>query len=137
MSIHVIGIIGLVVVFVVGTTRSVNLGAVALVMTFIVGSIFEGESLDDMYSGFPADLFVLLVGVTYLFGVAVTNGTAERIVDWAASLVGGRRSLVPWVIFLVSALPTMAGSAPSASRCWRPSRCAWARATTSTDGSSR
>ena len=53
MSIHVIGIIGLVVVFVVGTTRSVNLGAVALVMTFIVGSIFEGESLDDMYSGFP------------------------------------------------------------------------------------
>ena len=52
MSIHVIGIIGLVVVFVVGTTRSVNLGAVALVMTFIVGSIFEGESLDDM-SGFP------------------------------------------------------------------------------------
>ena len=46
MSIHVIGIIGLGVVFVVGTTRSVNLGAVALVMTFIVGSIFEGESLD-------------------------------------------------------------------------------------------
>jgi hypothetical protein len=47
MSIHVIGIIGLVVVvvvFVVGTTRSVNLGAVALVMTFIVGSIFQGES---------------------------------------------------------------------------------------------
>ena len=110
MSIHVIGIIGLVVVFVVGTTRSVNLGAVALVMTFIVGSIFEGESLDDMYAGFPADLFVLLVGVTYLFGVAVTNGTAERIVDWAASLVGGRRALVPWVIFLVSALPTMAGA---------------------------
>jgi di/tricarboxylate transporter len=110
MSIHVIGIIGLVVVFVVGTTRSVNLGAVALVMTFIVGSIFQGESLDDMYSGFPADLFVLLVGVTYLFGVAVTNGTAERIVDWAASLVGGRRAAVPWVIFLVSALPTMAGA---------------------------
>lgn len=74
MSIHVVGIIGLVFVFVVGTTRSVNLGAVALVMTFIVGSIFEGESLDDMYSGLPADLFV------------------------------------PWVILLVSALPTMAGA---------------------------
>ena len=73
MSIHVIGIIGLVVVFVVVTTRSVNLGAVALVMTFVVGSIFESESVDDMYAGFPADLFVLLVGVTYLFGIAVTR----------------------------------------------------------------
>jgi di/tricarboxylate transporter len=110
VSIHLIGIIGLVVIFVIGTTRSINLGALALVATFVVGSIFKGESIDDMYSGFPADLFVLLAGVTYLFGVAVTNGTAERLVDWAASLVGDRRAAVPWVIFVVAAIPTMAGA---------------------------
>ena len=125
MSIHVIGIIGLVVVFVVGTTRSVNLGAVALVMTFIVGSIFEGESLDDMYAGFPADLFVLLVGVTYLFGVAVTNGTAERIVDWAASLVGGRRS----------GCPRSSSRSPSPPP-WSSARSSWRTPTRATGGAS-
>ena len=37
MSIHIIGIAGLALVFVIGSLRPVNLGALALAMTFIVG----------------------------------------------------------------------------------------------------
>ena len=80
MSIHVAGIIGLVVVFLIGTLRSINLGALALVMMFVHGTIF-GQSVQDMYRGFPVDLFVLLAGVTYLFGVASNNGTLARMVE--------------------------------------------------------
>ena len=36
-----------------------------------------------MYSGFPVDLFVLLIGVTYLFAIASNNGTVERTVHAA------------------------------------------------------
>lgn len=39
MSIHAVGVAGLLLVFVIGTLRPVNLGALALVMTYLVGTI--------------------------------------------------------------------------------------------------
>jgi di/tricarboxylate transporter len=114
VSVHLVGIAGLILIFLVGTLRPINLGALALAMTFIIGSVFAHESLAELYSGFPADLLVLLVGVTYLFGVAAANGTIERIVDATTGLVGDRRSLVPWIVFVIAALPTMAGALGSA-----------------------
>ena len=67
-----------------------------------------------MYSGFPLDLLVLLVGVTYLFGIAERNGTVRYVVEAVAHLVKDRRALIPWAIFLVAALPAMAGALGSA-----------------------
>jgi di/tricarboxylate transporter len=114
VSVHVIGVIGLALVFVIGTARPINLGALSLVMTFLVGSFVVGESPREMVSGFPVDLFVLLAGVTYLFAIASHNGTVARIVERAARLVRNRRPLIPWVIFAVAALPAMAGALGSA-----------------------
>jgi di/tricarboxylate transporter len=114
VSIHAIGVIGLVIVFVIGTVRPINLGALALVMTFLVGTIWAGEAPREMVTGFPVDLFVLLAGVTYLFAVAANNGTVERIVEGACRLFRGRRALIPWVVFVVAALPAMAGAIGSA-----------------------
>lgn len=56
MSIHVIGIAALVLVFVVGTLRPVNLGVLCLVATYLVGSLVAGENSRELLSGFPADL---------------------------------------------------------------------------------
>ena len=114
MSIHIVGIIGLVLVFLIGALRPINIGTLSLVMTFLVGAIFVGEGVKDMYSGFPVDLFVLLAGVTYLFAIAVSNGTVGRIVEGTARLVKGRRALIPWIVFVVAALPAMAGALGSA-----------------------
>lgn len=69
-----------------------------------------GETLREMYSGFPVDLFLLLLGVTYLFGVADANGTVARVVEGSARLVRARRSLIPWMVFVVAALPAMFGA---------------------------
>jgi Na+/H+ antiporter NhaC len=114
LSIHVVGIIGLVLVFLVGTLRSINLGAVSLVMTFFVSTFVAGELPREIYSGFPVDLFVLLAGVTYLFAIAAHNGTVDRIVEGAAALVKDRRALIPWAVFVVASLPAMAGALGSA-----------------------
>lgn len=83
-------------------------------MTFLVGTIGAGENVRQMYAGFPVDLFVLLTGVTYLFAIASANGTVERTVHAAAALVNGRRALIPWIVFIVAALPAMAGALGSA-----------------------
>src|SRR5262245_12722050 len=50
-------------------------------MTYLVGAIFVREGVKEMYSGFPVDLLVLLVGVTYLFAIAESNGAVGRVVN--------------------------------------------------------
>ena len=110
MSIHVIGVATLALVFIIGTLRPVNIGALSLIATFLIGTLVAHESLEKMLSGFPPDLFVLLVGVTYLFGLAAVNGTIEWVIGRAAGLLGDRPVLVPWLIFVFSAVPTTAGA---------------------------
>ena len=111
---HTLGILGLVLIFVIGTLRSINLGALSLAATFLIGMLLAHDSLADMYRGFPVDLLILLVGVTYLFGIAVSNGTIERLVTAAAHQVKHRRAAIPWIVFVVAAVPTMAGALGSA-----------------------
>ena len=115
MGIDVVGIAVLALVFVVGTWRSINLGALSLVAAVALGTGLAGVSLKDVYDGFPADLFVLLVGVTFLFGVATANGTVDWIVDRAAHLVGHHSRALPWVLFAVAAVPSTAGALGPAS----------------------
>jgi len=110
VSVHVIGILTLVLVFVLGTVRPVNIGALALIATFFVGTLAMNQEVEELLAGFPPDLFVLLVGVTYLFGLASANGTLEWLVDRAIGLFGDRPALVPWMIFCFAAVPTLAGA---------------------------
>lgn len=110
MSIHVIGVVALVLIFVIGTLRPVSIGALALIATFLIGTLVANESVDELLAGFPPDLFVLLAGVTYLFGLAAVNGTIEWVIDRAVGLLGDRPVVVPWLIFLFSAVPTTAGA---------------------------
>jgi di/tricarboxylate transporter len=110
MSVHIIGIAGLVAIFVLGTARGVNLGALAMLFTFVVGTFVVRETPREMYTGFPVDLFVLLTGVTYLFGIAVQNGTVGWIVRTSVRVAAGRRMLIPWVVFALAAAPAMAGA---------------------------
>ena len=110
MSVHTIGIAGLVLVFIIGTARPINLGVLSIVMTFLVGTFVVREAPREMYSGFPVDLFVLLTGVTYLFGIAARNGTVAWIVDESVGKARRRRALIPWVVFGLAAMPAMAGA---------------------------
>ena len=110
MSIHIVGVSGLVLVFLIGALRPINLGSLSLAMTFLVGAIFVGENVKEIYSGFPVELLALMAGVTYLFAIAENNGTVGRVVEGTARLVRSRRALIPWGVFVIAALPSMAGA---------------------------
>ena len=110
VSIHVFGVTALILLFILGTVRSVNLGALALVATYLIGTLYAGESTRELLAGFPVDLFVLLVGVTYLFGIAAANGTIEWVIDHAVRHIGERAAVIPWLIFGVAAIPSTAGA---------------------------
>ncbi|MFJ9552347.1 SLC13 family permease [Nocardiopsis sp. NPDC101807] len=110
MPAEVISIVVLVLVFLIATLTSVHMGALALFAAFVVALTVAGESTDDVFGGFPGDLFVVLVGVTYLFALARNNGTVDWLIQAAVRGVGGRVALIPWVMFGVTAVLTAAGA---------------------------
>jgi di/tricarboxylate transporter len=110
VSAEVIALIVLVLVFVVASVRSVNMGALALVAAAVVGATVYDVGPAEVLSGFPGNLFVILVGVTYLFALAKNNGTVDWIVHAAVRAVGGRVALIPWAMFVVCAAITAIGA---------------------------
>jgi di/tricarboxylate transporter len=109
MSNELISLLVLILIFVIGTTMPVNMGVLGIVAAFVVGTAM-GVSEDDLFLGFPGDLFIILVGVTYLFGIASANGTVNWLVHASVRAVGGRVALIPWVFFLVTAVLTASGA---------------------------
>ncbi|MFJ5112194.1 SLC13 family permease [Streptomyces sp. NPDC088551] len=110
MSAELISILVLAVVFVIATTRSINMGALAFAAAFGVGGLVAGLDADGVFAGFPGDLFVVLVGVTYLFAIARANGTTDWLVHAAIRLVRGRIALIPWVMFAITGALTAIGA---------------------------
>ncbi|NKE60159.1 hypothetical protein FXN61_26500 [Lentzea sp. PSKA42] len=110
MSAELISILVLVVVFVIATTRSINMGALAFAAAFGVGTLVADMKTDDIFKGFPGSLFVVLVGVTFLFAIARANGTTDWLVHMAIRLVGGRIALMPWVMFAITGVLTAIGA---------------------------
>ena len=96
MPLELIPILVLVLVFLAATLLPVNMGALAFVAAFVVGGFFFGREVpDEVLAGFPADLFIILVGVTYLFAIAKNNGTVDWLVQAAVRLVRWPRRAHP------------------------------------------
>ncbi|MFC4563041.1 SLC13 family permease [Nocardiopsis mangrovi] len=107
---EIITILVLAAMFVVATLLPVNMGAIAFVAAFLVGTFVLGMDTETILGGFPADLFLILVGITYLFAIAQANGTVDLLVRWAVKGVGGWVAAIPWVMFGVTAVLTAMGA---------------------------
>ena len=109
MSIELISILVLAVIFVIATTLPINMGALAFAAAFLVGVFAAGLSADDIFAGFPGNIFVVLVGVTFLFAIAQANGTVDWLVQLAVRGVRGHLAAIPWIMFAVAAVLTAIG----------------------------
>jgi di/tricarboxylate transporter len=114
MSPELVSIIALIALFVVGTLLPINMGALGFVAAWLVGMYSLGLTEREIIDGISGDLVLTLVGVTYLFAIARTNGTVDLIVRAAVRSVGGRVALIPWVMFAVTAVLTAIGAASPA-----------------------
>jgi di/tricarboxylate transporter len=110
MSAPVLSIIILAVMFLLATVLPLNMGALAFVGAFLLGSVVLGMSANDILANFPGGLFLTIVGVTYLFAIAQNNGTIDLLVRGAVRLVGNKVALIPWVMFAITALITAVGA---------------------------
>ena len=121
MSPELLSIIALVAMFVVASWLPINLGVLAFAVAYPIGAAAGGLSADEIFTGFPSELFILLVGVTYLFAIAQSNGTVEWLIDRGVSLVRGRIALIPWLMYALTALLAAMGAlAAAALACVAP-----------------
>jgi di/tricarboxylate transporter len=110
MTPQLISIYALGAMFVVATIWPVNMGVLAFVGAFLVGTLGAGMKTADIIAGFPGGLFLTLVGITYLFAIAQTNGTIDWLVQLAVRAVGGRIAAIPWIMFGIAATLTALGA---------------------------
>jgi len=110
MSAHWISIYTLVGMFVLATVLPINMGVIAFVGAYLVGTLVAGMNAKAIMAGFPADLFLTLVGITYLFALAQNNGTIDWLVRLAVRAVRGRIAAIPWIMFAIAAVLTGVGA---------------------------
>jgi len=110
MPLELIPILALIAMFVAATLLPINMGTLGFVAAFLVGTITVGMNTDDIIAGFPSDLFLTLVGVTYLFAIAQNNGTVDLMIRGAVRLVRGRVAFIPWVMFGITGVLTALGA---------------------------
>lgn len=108
---HALTISVLVLIFLLGTLRNINLGILGLIGAFLVALAVpefadaaedSGDVFDQVFGGFPVDLMIALMGLTYLFGFAQLNGTIDIILRWAMRAVRGNRAVMPWIFFALT-----------------------------------
>jgi di/tricarboxylate transporter len=110
VSPEIVTIIALVVIFAIATFLPINMGALAFVAAFVVGTLSVGLATEEIIGGFPSGLVLTLIGVTYLFAIAQNNGTVDLLVRGAVRLVGGHVAAIPWIMFFVTGLLTAIGA---------------------------
>ena len=110
MSSHMISIYVLALMFIIATVLPINMGVLAFVGAFLVGTLAAGMTAKGILAGFPAERFLTLVGITFLFAQAQNNGTIDWLVRLAVRAVGGRIAAIPWVMFAITAMLTAMGA---------------------------
>ncbi|NMD58220.1 MULTISPECIES: SLC13 family permease [Tsukamurella] len=103
MSAQLIALGVFIAVFALSAARNVNIGIVMFPAACGVGLWVADMALKDVVAEFPLSILVLLVGVTYFFGVAHANGTVDWLIESSLARVGGRDKLFPAAFFVLTA----------------------------------
>lgn len=110
MAVPVAALAIFVAVFALASARRAHLGIVMLPAAAATGVWLAGIPLRDVIGGFPVNILVLLVGVTYFFGIAQVNGTVDRVIAAVLSRTGARPATLPVVFFCLAAVASAMGS---------------------------
>lgn len=108
MDFSIISLLVLALVVAVGFIKKLNIGFFSIGAAFLLG--MAGHlSAKQIVSGFSSSMFVTLVGVTFLFGMASANGTLDLFSKKIVALVGKRTYLIPILMFVLSAFISAIG----------------------------
>lgn len=99
----------LIVVIISCVNEDLNVGFLGIAFAIIVGGIWGETTAAKVMGYFPTGLFMILVGVTFLFGMAQTNGTMEKLTAYSVRLCKGNTAFMPLIIFVLTTFVTTIG----------------------------
>ena len=100
MGIALVSLIILVLVIFIGFFRKINVGLVAILAVTIFGT-FIGEKDSVIIKGFSSSLFIMLLGVSFLCSIGITNGSLELMSKKILKLSGGYAFIAPILIYII------------------------------------
>lgn len=113
MSLAVISLVALIIVIVVSCISTRNIGVMALGVALVIGHYLGGMKVDDILRGYPTSLFIMLAGTTFLFAIAQTNGTLEKVTKYVIKGIKGNVVLLPILLFFIALVIGAAGPGPT------------------------
>lgn len=105
---QIISLVLLLLVMVGAVWQKINIGILALCATFIL-VLITGTSADKVYDSFPANLVVLIIGVSLMFSHLEFSGAIRWIIDGAFRIMGDHAVFIPWVGFLLGGFLSTVG----------------------------
>ena len=108
MDVSILSLIALVLALIIACVSPKNVGVLAIAFAFIVGQIGNVPTA-KIIGGFPLSLFMTLAGTTYLFGIAIANGTIDKFSKYSVKAVRGSVGILPIVLFFVAFLLSALG----------------------------
>ncbi|SDE99924.1 SLC13 family permease [Sporolituus thermophilus] len=101
MDLGLLSLIALVLAIAIGFFRKLNTGLIAIAFAFVIGKM-AGFKEADIINGWSTQLFMMLLGVTFLFSIAQTNGTLELFARKVVAVAGRQTRLIPIAIYLLT-----------------------------------
>lgn len=106
--------------------KGINTGLLGVMAAFLFGFVLTtptsgGEwvpvssaagKASVLLKGWNSGMFLTLLGVTFLFGIARANNTLLILTQYLVRLVGGRKWLLPIAVFVVSFIISVIGPGP-------------------------
>lgn len=91
-----------------GFFRKMNTGLVCIGFALLLGKL-AGMADRDIIGGFNYSLFLMLLGVTYLFGLAEINGTLKLLTRKITVLAGKHTYMIPVVMYVFATVLSALG----------------------------
>ncbi|EAX48133.1 Dicarboxylate carrier MatC domain protein [Thermosinus carboxydivorans Nor1] len=102
-------IIALGIIVLISCFKEMNVGILGIAAALLVGILFSGMKIAAIFKGWPIGLFMILIGVTFMFACAQVNGTMEKFSAYAVRLAKGNTALIPIILFLLITVITTIG----------------------------
>ena len=110
MSLAIVSLIVFIVIIIISCfIQRLNPGLLSLATALILGLYWGNMSLASLLVGFPTQLFLLLISMNLIFGVAEQNGTLSIFTQKLIGLVKGKVVLLPLIYFFLAFAISAAG----------------------------
>jgi di/tricarboxylate transporter len=104
LNLPVLSLTALLIAIVISCFSRLNVGFLSIAFALIIGVFFGGMKASAVLAGFPAGLFLTLVGITLLFSQARVNGTLDKVARLSVKLARNNPGLIPVIFFALALL---------------------------------